>query len=434
MSTVQHTKYAEWQTGKKIYELRMPIATGPGETTLAAMSVPLEMTAAHPSIAMVLATYLPESYGGAEQQSRKLALALSRLGSRVSILAPKLQASTPQRERDGPIFVWRFRVNWAPNLGGRHMGSALLWALKLSWWMLRHRREYQIVQVIHGRLHAVPAVIAAWLLGKPTVVKIGRGGSEHFDLDVVQRKRYLGHWYARILVHHTDAFVANSQEIVDDLQRWRMPVDRIYHIPNGVDVAEDFLPGSSDVVRFVYLGRLDQEKAIDIMLRGFARLQDRSRASLRIVGDGACSGELKSLCDQLQLNNCVRFEGAIEDVSSVLMHSDVFVSTSLSEGMSNALLEAMSYGVMPLVSKVSGTSEIVEDGQSGLLFAPGDVEAFVFKLQQALDLTEDARRAFATQARATVAERFGIDRVAKSHIALYRDLLKRASSSRARAD
>jgi glycosyltransferase involved in cell wall biosynthesis len=114
----------------------------------------------------------------------------------------------------------------------------------------------------------------------------------------------------------------------------------------------------------------------------------------------------------------------------VLMHSDVFVSTSLSEGMSNALLEAMSYAVMPLVSRVSGASEIVEDGHSGLLFAPGDVEAFLVKLEQALDLTTEVRRSFATRARATVAGRFGIDYVAKSHIALYRELLNRASDSR----
>jgi glycosyltransferase involved in cell wall biosynthesis len=90
--------------------------------------------------------------------------------------------------------------------------------------------------------------------------------------------------------------------------------------------------------------------------------------------------------------------------------------------MSNSLLEAMSFGLVPLVSKVSGVSDIVEDGLSGLLFAPGDLDAYTTRLEQALALSSEARQEIAVHARATVAERFGIDQVARLHVALYRDL------------
>jgi glycosyltransferase involved in cell wall biosynthesis len=397
----------------------------PSAATLPAMSRPqaIDKSNTLPSILLVLATYMPESFGGAEQQSRKLALALGQLGLRVNVLAPRLLSSTPKWEREGPVSFWRLRLRQAPNLGGRHMASAVAWTIKLFWWMFRHRREYDLIHIMHGRLHALPAIYAGVILGKPTLVKIGRGGSEHFDLDVISRKRFLGPWYARALVRHADAYVANSREIIEDLRRWGVPSARIHQIPNGVEIGADYTHLPSSVVRFVYLGRLDPEKAIDLMIRGFARLSDRSRVRLSLVGDGDCREELERLVDELQLGECIRFRGAVQEVSTEYMQSDVFVSTSLSEGMSNALLEAMSFGVMPLVSRVSGASEIVEDYRSGVLFAPGDLDAFASKLEEVVAMSPETRQALAAIGRTTVSERFGIDSVARRHVALYRDLI-----------
>jgi glycosyltransferase involved in cell wall biosynthesis len=160
------------------------------------------------------------------------------------------------------------------------------------------------------------------------------------------------------------------------------------------------------------------------MIRGFARLPDRSRATLTIVGDGDCRRSLEGLVDQLRVRETVTFKGTMTDVSPALRQADVFVSTSLSEGMSNALLEAMSFGVMPLVSRVSGVADIVEEGRSGLLFAAGDLDAFATKLAEAVALAPDVRDAFGSTARAAVADRFGIDQVAAQHVVLYQDLLR----------
>jgi glycosyltransferase involved in cell wall biosynthesis len=288
---------------------------------------------------------------------------------------------------------------------------------------VRHRREYDVIHIVHGRLHALPAVLAGSLLGKPTLIKIGRGGAEHFDLDVVSRKRLFGSWYARTIVRHTTAYVANSREIAEDLRRWRIPPARIHQIPNGVDLSPVCLARPPDgTVRFVYLGRLDQEKAIDLMIRGFARLPDKTRATLTIVGDGNCRHDLENLVDALDMRGRVSFTGAVDDVASVLRDADVFVSTSVSEGMSNALLEAMSFGLMALVSLVSGVDDIVDEGRTGLMFAPGDLTAFATKLEETIALSPETRRSFGKAARAAIIDRFGIDRVAKLHVALYGEL------------
>lgn len=378
---------------------------------------------AAPRVVLVLPTYLPESFGGAEQQSRKLGLALSRLGIDVTLLAPCVLPQTPTHGNDQTISLRRFRVQSPPSLGGRHMFSLLVWGAKLLWWLTRNRSNYDIIHIIHGRLHALPAVLAGTLLGKPTLIKIGRGGQQHFDIDLVSRKRVIGSWYSSVLVRYTTGYIANSREITQDLRRWQVASHRIHEIPNGVELpalVDDAWQGSA--VRCVYLGRLDPEKSVDMMIRGFSRLPDQSAATLKIVGDGACRAELEALTSELGLRDRVIFTGAVADVTASLRAADVFISTSVSEGMSNALLESMSFGLMPLVSRVSGVTDIVEDNRSGLLFDPADLDEFVRRLETAVKMTAAARRAFGTAARATVRDRFGIDKVAEQHVALYRTL------------
>ncbi|MDP2620668.1 MAG: glycosyltransferase family 4 protein [Hyphomicrobiales bacterium] len=375
---------------------------------------------------MVLPTYLPESFGGAEQQCRRLSTALARRGVGVAILAPRLKRATPAHETEGAVTVRRFRLRSAPNLGGRHMASYLVWCACILGWLWRHRGEYDLIHIFHGRLHAVPAVVAGAMLGKPTLIKIGSGGPESFDLGVVFRKRLFGRTFARLIARHASAYVANSREIADDLRRWGIPENRIHRIPNGVELPDlDAAPRAGGGNSFVFLGRLDREKAVDLMIRGFARLPER-RARLAIVGDGPCRRELEALADELRVAGRVTFAGALSDVASALRAADFFVSTSLSEGMSNALLEAMSFAVVPLVSRVSGATDIVEDGCSGLLFDPGDLEAFVAKLEAALALPPGKRRAMGKVARETVRQKFGIDEVAERHVALYRALTEAA--------
>ena len=186
-------------------------------------------------VVMVLPTYLPESFGGAEQQSRKLCEALEHLGVEVTVLAPRLHAATPVSETHGRTTIERLRVRRAPNLGGRHLGSFLVWSAKLAWWLYAHRHRYDVIHVIHGRLHAVPAAVAGRLLGKPILVKLGRGG-DHFDLTVVRNKRLGGPMFSRLLARYSTAFVANSREIVGDLQALGIPDSRIHRLPNGVEL------------------------------------------------------------------------------------------------------------------------------------------------------------------------------------------------------
>jgi glycosyltransferase involved in cell wall biosynthesis len=382
-------------------------------------------TQTDPRIVMVLPAYLPESFGGAEQQTRRLAQALSRRGAAVTLLAPRLEESTPAREKEGSVVIRRFRLRAAPNLGGRHLDAFLWWCLCISFWLWQNRRSYDLIYVVHGRLHAFPAVVAGKRLGKPVLVKPGVGGKHHFDLSVVQGKRLFGSFFARAIAHNTSAWIAISHEIAADLARWGVSPERVHAIPNGVEILDDLGRQSRNgVVHFVSMGRLEAEKAVDQTIRAFAGLPADKPAHLTILGDGRCRPQLEALSRGLGQERRIVFTGAVEDVTPYLKEADVYVSTSVSEGMSNALLEAMSSGVMPVVSRVSGADELVEEGVSGLLFAPGDEATLGTRLEEALAMTWERRRATGEAAREAIRARFSLEKVVEQHLTLYRNLIE----------
>jgi glycosyltransferase involved in cell wall biosynthesis len=373
---------------------------------------------------MVLPTYLPESFGGAAQQTRRLAQALAGRGAAVTLLAPRLARGTPAQEREGPVEVTRFHLRAAPNLGGRHLGAFLCWCGCICAWLWRNRRSYDVIYVVHGRLHAFPAAIAGKWLSKPVLVKPGRGGEAHFDLSVVHRKRLLGPFFARGIARNTTAWVANTREIAADLSRWGVPQERVHTIPNGIDIPGDGRrQRSNGLVRFLSMGRLDSEKRVDQTIRAFAALSADTPARLTILGDGPCRQELEALSQRLGQEKRIVFAGAVADVTPYLREADVYLSTSMSEGMSNALLEAMSHGVMPVVSRVSGADDVVDEGVSGLLFPPGDETALATRLAEALSMTSERRRATGEAAQAAVRD-LSLERVGELHLDLYQRLIE----------
>jgi glycosyltransferase involved in cell wall biosynthesis len=243
---------------------------------------------------------------------------------------------------------------------------------------------------------------------------------------VVRRKRLLGRFFAKRIVRDTTAWVANSREIIDDLRNWSVPFDRIHAIPNGVAVPESLgLQPNNGAIQFLSFGRLDPEKAIDQMIHAFAALQCDAPVLLTILGDGQCREELIALARRLGQLERIIFPGAVDDVTPFLKQADFYLSTSLSEGMSNALLEAMSFGVPPIVSKVSGVSDLVQDGVSGLLFPPGDNTILIAQLRAAAAMSAERRRYLGKAAQETIRERFSIELSVRRNLELYMSLVPR---------
>jgi GalNAc-alpha-(1->4)-GalNAc-alpha-(1->3)-diNAcBac-PP-undecaprenol alpha-1,4-N-acetyl-D-galactosaminyltransferase len=134
--------------------------------------------------------------------------------------------------------------------------------------------------------------------------------------------------------------------------------------------------------RIVTVGRLEQVKGHEYLVRAFAQLTQKDW-ELSIVGDGSLRAKLESLTKELGVYNRVIFHGHLNDFRLQLSEAQIFVLPSLNEGFPNALLEAMS---LPIACIASDTffgypHEIIENGVNGILVKPGDVE----ELKEAID-------------------------------------------------
>jgi glycosyltransferase involved in cell wall biosynthesis len=141
--------------------------------------------------------------------------------------------------------------------------------------------------------------------------------------------------------------------------------------------------------RFVYAGRLDREKGVDLLLRAFARvLASRPAARLRIVGGGARQGGLEKLATELGVSAAVGFVGraAFEEVEAMLGHAWALVAPSLwPEPLGLTAIEAITRGVPAITSASGGFAETVEHGVSGYLVPNGDEGALADRLVSVID-------------------------------------------------
>lgn len=145
----------------------------------------------------------------------------------------------------------------------------------------------------------------------------------------------------------------------------------------------------------VSVGRMDANKNQEMMIRAFARITNQyPEYTLTIYGDGELRGYLEKLIEDLHLEDKVFLPGIVTDVAKRLEKAYAFLLTSYSEGVSNALIEAMASGLAVISTDVpsGGTTELIEDGVNGLVIPTGDEDALVKAMQNVLDNKEMAQR------------------------------------------
>jgi glycosyltransferase involved in cell wall biosynthesis len=168
---------------------------------------------------------------------------------------------------------------------------------------------------------------------------------------------------------------------------------------------------------------LRPEKGLTVLFRGFAiAAQQRAELKLLIVGSGAMREALESLACELGIRDRVIFQPDTHDVALWLNRIDVFVLPSLSEALSNSLMEAMACGAAAVASRVGGNPELVRDGETGLLFESGDAEGLAAQL---IRLTDDPamRHRLAAAATNFVRTRLTLDAAADRMEEIYREFL-----------
>jgi len=166
--------------------------------------------------------------------------------------------------------------------------------------------------------------------------------------------------------------------------------------------------------RFLYTGRIEPDKNVPVLVDALAKcIAQGIVAELTIVGSGSDIPNVAERASSLGVAQFVHLPGRQDDVQPYLMESDFFLSASQAEGQSNSLLEAMAYGLIPVVAEASGVRDLVADGKWGLVAVAADPTELSLLMQRALALPESARNDMAAAAYGYVSERFAIDHVAK---------------------
>jgi len=229
-------------------------------------------------------------------------------------------------------------------------------------------------------------------------------------------------------------FVAVSQAVRSFMiRRAGIAPDKIMTIPNGVEVSR-FARGApvgfrsqigarDGEVLVTYVGRLERQKGVDVMLcAGAKALRHKGDLRFLVVGAGPDRSAFEVLAARLGIAGHVDFLGWRPDVPDILAASDIFVLPSRWEGMPNALLEAMASGTASVASDVEGVRELIEPGRSGLVVLPGDADALAGAVVS-LARDEGLRKRLGAAARRSVTEHFDIGSVVQQYVRLYEELL-----------
>ena len=192
---------------------------------------------------------------------------------------------------------------------------------------------------------------------------------------------------------------------------------------NGIDLSDFAYTGPVAAPIAISVARLSAEKDFPTLLRAVAiAIQQVPDLQLKLVGDGAERTMLEGLTRELGITSCVEFLGERTDVPKLLTQAGFFVSSSLTEGISLTLLEAMAVGLPVVATSVGGNSEIVADGLTGQLVPPADpaalATAIVTMCRNAADWPT-----LGQAGRARVAQHFEVHRMVSDYEQLYRELL-----------
>ncbi len=360
-------------------------------------------------VVMVSAGFWP-AVGGAERQALELSVALRARGAQVLVLTRRIGAAASREEVHGvpvrrlPVFA----------TGALDSLSFLFGALG---WLLKHGAEYDAIHAHLAGSPALAAAVAGRFLGKPVLVKLG-GGRGIGELAVSSRTR-LGRMKLRMLAWLGPRFLAVVPDLAAEA-REHLGGAVIEVLPNGVDENHyrPISPSEKKTLReclgwtgtvFLYTGRLSWEKRLPWFVGIWNAAAKDLDAMLVIVGDGA---------EVIPTSARVCVLPPADDTAELYAAADAFVLPSVSEGLSNSLLEAMASGLAVVASAVGGTAETVEDGKTGLLFDKDDAATATKNIKRIINDNE-LRARLGAGARREVERRYSIARVCERLLELY---------------
>jgi len=297
--------------------------------------------------------------------------------------------------------------------------------VSLALYLLANLRRFDLVHVHLANLQVDLAAVLTRLLGKPLYVKVAAGG-KFGDVQRMGRVAWLTRHFG---LRHANRVQVLSHEIAEELRGIGVDPRRLLHIPNGLDV-DHFRPADEAVKRDVrrrlslpeedvivlFVGRLSTQKGVHDLYNVWQ--EAKPAAKLVLVGSRHTVGAMDELPDTP--NVIVRdFSPNVIDYYHA---ADLFVLPSYAEGMSNAMLEAMSCGLPAVATRIGAAEEMLRDGENGFLMEPGDRARLTRALMTLIE--DDEKRAqFSRRAAEAIREQYSEPAVVDRIEAAYNDML-----------
>jgi L-malate glycosyltransferase len=361
--------------------------------------------------------------GGTERQAVELLKRIDLRRFDVSLAALRLEG--PLYQEVAPIFP---RVPQFP-LTSFYNANAAKQLMRLRDWMIRKQ-----VEILHAHdFYAGLLGAAAARLARVRVIACQR----HMRLS----DRRVHEWGTRLTHRLAHRVLVNSEAIRDHLLAGgHIAPEKIVVIRNGLSAAVERAVLDSDgrakrraaLLRELNLdegakliglvARLQPVKGHRYFIEAAGRIAAvEPKAHFLLVGDGALRGEIEEQAARAGVNDRVHLLGARNDAALIAAGFDVAVSASLSEGLSNAVMEAMAAGAPVVATAVGGTTELVIDDATGFLAPPADADALARRILDALRDPEWSAR-MAVQGRRRIFGLFSMRRMVESVEQLYDEM------------
>ena len=377
------------------------------------------------SVLMISQTFHPV-IGGSERQAFEISKALAGRGVAVTVLTRR-PPGLPAEETVAGVRIKRFAC---PGTG---LLNSIFFMSRVFAWMLAHAAGYDAAHVHLASSPAVAAALAGRLTGRRTVIKLG--GGKGVDEISLSQKTLAGRLKLAFFRYARPELLVMNGEVLEWLRSTKEYAGmnlRLFR--NGVDTGRYTPPlynekinakaalGLDNAAVFLFVGRLSPEKRVRELVEVWAELLGEEtappRVRLVIVGGGPDGPALKKAVADLGLSGSVLLAGPQQDLLPYYRAADVFILPSISEGLSNSMLEAMASGVAVLASRVGGARDAINPGVNGSLFDP----------LSRTELKEGLRRHIADrslavkmgeQARRTATEKYSMARVTDDLLAIY---------------
>ena len=364
---------------------------------------------------MVIHQFRPIT-NGAELQAERLAIRLVQRGHEMQVFTElRVPGSLPEEDLQGvKIHRTDFKMAYWVFSGVENTFR----------YLTKARKSYDILHVHQAFGHAVVSIVAAKIFKKRCIVKIACAGS-YGDLNVFSA--FPGFKRALPVLKRADCIIALSSDVEQELLEWGFAPKQIKRIPNGVDTEffkrEQPFP-ARDPVRFILIGRRTPQKGIDIALQAAQILRKEGldgEFEIKFYGSDYSEHDYSSMAENLGVSSHVEFLPHQDAIRDILHHAHSLILPSRAEGMPNVVLEAMSFELPVIASRVSGVVDIINDQVDGLLI-PSDEPRALANAMKRIILEPELSNQLGQQARHKVISEFSLESVADRYSDLYEQL------------